>query len=138
MTTTLPVKGRIVRDLPPRYLAAAVQATPVFLDCEATIEKACGLITEAAALGAQIIVFPEAFVAGYPYWLWGDRPGTVPGGLEQKGFAALWREAIDVPGPATDRLGAAARDAGVHLMIGVNERESAYGRGTLYNTLLLF
>jgi nitrilase len=138
MTTTLPVKGRIVRDLPPRYLAAAVQATPVFLDCEATIEKACGLITEAAALGARLIVFPEAFVAGYPYWLWGDRPGTVPGGLEQKGFAALWREAIDVPGPATDRLGAAARDAGVHLMIGVNERESAYGRGTLYNTLLLF
>ena len=124
-------------QLPSRYVAAAIQATPVFLDCEATIAKACRLITKAAASGAHLVVFPEAFVAGYPYWLWGDRPGTVPG-LEQKGFAALWREAVDIPGPTTERLGKAAQDAGVHLMIGVNERESTYGRGTLYNTLLLF
>jgi nitrilase len=57
--------------------------------------------------------------------------------LEQRAFAALWRAAVDVPGPATERLGEAARATGVHLVIGVNERESAYGRGTLYNTLLL-
>ena len=121
----------------PRYVAAAVQATPVFLDREATIEKACRLIGEAAALGARLVVFPEAFVAGYPYWLWGDRPGQVPG-LEQKAFAALWREAVDVPGPATERLGEAAQAAGAGVVVGVNERESAYGRGTLYNTLLTF
>ncbi len=120
-----------------RYVAAAVQATPVFLDLEATLEKACRLIAEAATLGARLIAFPEAFVAGYPYWLWGDRPGVVPG-LEQQAFAALWREAVDVPGPATERLGAAARAARSCVVIGVNERESAYGRGTLYNTLLTF
>ena len=121
----------------PRYVAAAVQATPVFLDREATVEKACRLVAEAAELGARLVVFPEAFVAGYPYWLWGDRPAAVEG-PEQRAFAALWREAIDVPGPASERLGAAARAAGACVVIGVNERESAYGRGTLYNTLLTF
>ena len=119
------------------YLAAAVQATPVFLDREATVAKACRLIADAATLGARLVAFPEAFIAGYPYWLWGDRPGTVPG-LEQHAFARLWREAVDVPGPETERLGEAARQAGVQLVIGVNERESAYGRATLYNTLLTF
>ncbi len=121
----------------PRYVVAAVQATPVFLDGEATVAKACRLVAEAAAAGARLVAFPEAFVAGYPYWLWGDRPGVVPS-LEQKAFAALWRAAVDVPGPATERLGEAARAAGAHVVIGVNERESAYGRGTLYNTLLTF
>jgi nitrilase len=120
-----------------RYMAAAVQATPVFLDREATLEKACRLIREAAERGARLVVFPEAFVPGYPYWLWGDRPAAVPG-LEQQAFAALWREAIDVPGAATERLGEAARAADACVVIGVNERESNYGRGTLYNTLLTF
>jgi nitrilase len=58
--------------------------------------------------------------------------------VEQQAFAALWREAIDVRGPATDRLGGGARSAAACVVIGVNERESAYGRGTLYNTLLTF
>jgi nitrilase len=121
----------------PHYMAAAVQATPVFLDREATLEKACRLIAEAAGLGARLVVFPEAFIAGYPYWLWGDRPAAVPG-LEQQAFAALWREAVDVPGPATEQLGEAARAADALVVVGVNEREAAYGRGTLYNTLLTF
>jgi nitrilase len=126
-----------VSQADPHYLAAAVQATPVFLDCEATLEKACRLIAEAADRGVRLVVFPESFVAGYPYWLWGDRPGEVPG-LEQQAFAALWQEAVDVPGPATQRLGEAARAADACVVIGINERESAYGRGTLYNTLLTF
>jgi nitrilase len=121
----------------PRYVAAAVQATPVFLNREATLDKTCRLIAEAAALGARLIVFPETFVAGYPYWLWGDRPTAVPG-LEQQAFAALWREAVDVPSPDTERLGEAARAAAACVVIGVNERDTAYGRGTLYNTLLTF
>ena len=120
-----------------RYLAAAVQATPVFLDTQATVSKACRLTAEAAAAGARLIIFPEVFVAGYPYWLWGDRPGTVKG-LEQTGFASLWRASIDVPGPETERLGDAAQKAGACVVIGVNERESTYGRGTLYNSLLTF
>jgi nitrilase len=120
-----------------RYLAAAVQATPVFLDTHATVSKACQLIGEAAAAGARLIVFPEVFIAGYPYWLWGDRPGTVDG-LEQTGFASLWKASIDVPGPETERLAEAARAAGACVVIGVNERESTFGRSTLYNSLLTF
>jgi nitrilase len=65
------------------------------------------------------------------------RPGTVPG-LEQQAFARLWHEGVDVPGPETERLGEAARTAGAQVVIGVNEREAAYGRATLYNTLLTF
>jgi nitrilase len=120
-----------------RYLVAAVQATPVFLNSEATVTKACRLIDEAAAAGARLIVFPEVFVAGYPFWLWGDRPGTVDG-LEQTGFASLWRASIDIPGPEMERLAEAARSAGACVVIGVNERESTFGRGTLYNSLLTF
>jgi nitrilase len=127
-------QGRATMNEPyPRYVAAAVQATPVFLDREATVAKACRLIAEAAAAGARLVVFPEAFVAGYPYWLWGNRPD-----LEQAAFVALWEAAVDVPGPETARLGEAARAAGAHVVIGVNERESAYGRSTLYNSLLTF
>lgn len=120
-----------------RYTAAAIQATPVFLDREATVAKALRLIEEVAADGSQLIVFPEAFIPGYPFWLWRDRPDDMPG-LEQKAFAALWRESIDVPGPETEQLGDAARAAASCVVIGVNERESAYGRGTLYNTVLTF
>jgi nitrilase len=99
--------------------------------------KAIRLIEEVAAAGARLIAFPEAFIAGYPYWLWGRGSDEDPG-LEQHAFAALWREAIDVPGPETERLGEAARTTGSCVVIGVNERESAYGRGTLFNTLLMF
>lgn len=120
-----------------RYTAAAVQATPVFLDREATTDKALQLIEDVAAAGARLIAFPEAFIAGYPYWLWGRDLDDEPG-FEQKAFAALWREAIDVPGPETERLGEAARKTGSCVVIGVNERESAFGRGTLFNTLLTF
>ncbi len=120
-----------------RYTAAAVQATPVFLDREATMAKAIGLVEEVAAAGARLIAFPEAFIPGYPYWLWGRGADEEPG-LEQKAFAWLWREAIDVPGPETDRLGEVARTTGSCVVIGVNERESAFGRSTLFNTLLTF
>jgi nitrilase len=123
--------------MPEIVKVAAVQAAPVFLDREATIAKTIGLIEQAAAGGAQLIVFPEVFIAGYPFWLWGDQPAVIPG-LEQKAFARLWEEGIDVPGPVVDQLGEAARATGAYVMIGVNERESRYGRGTLYNSLLTF
>lgn len=99
--------------------------------------KAIRLIEEVAAAGARLVAFPEAFIAGYPYWLWGRGSDEEPG-LEQNAFAVLWREAIDVPGPETERLGEAARKTGSCVVIGVNERESAFGRGTLFNTLLTF
>jgi nitrilase len=130
-------KGVTMNEGSRRYTAAAVQATPVFLDREATVAKAIRLIEEVATDGSRLIVFPEAFIPGYPFWLWREAPDDMPG-LEQKAFAALWRESIDVPGPETERLGDAARAAASCVVIGVNERESAYGRGTLYNTVLTF
>ena len=54
----------------PKFTAAAVQSAPVFLDTEATVDKACGLVAEAASNGARLVAFPEVFVSGYPYWSW--------------------------------------------------------------------
>jgi nitrilase len=108
----------------------------VFLDREATLEKACRLIAEAADEGARLIVFPEAFVPGYPIWLWAANDGGQPN-LEGDAFARLYAGAVEVPG-ATAALGRAARAAGAVVAIGVTEREADYSRGTLYNTLLIF
>lgn len=114
--------------------AAVVQASSVVFDWEATVAKAERLIAEAAEGGAKLLVFPEAFVSGYPKGLdFGCRVGQrKPEGRED--FRRYWESAIDVPGPATDRLGTAARESGVHLVIGVIERD----RGTLYCTVLFF
>jgi nitrilase len=90
----------------------------------------------AAARGARLVVFPEAFVPTYPLWVW-----FVPGGqtaVLRELYAELLRESVTVPSDATDELGAAARDAGVHLAIGVNERNAEASGTTLYNTLLYF
>ncbi len=113
---------------------AVVQAAPVLFDREATVEKAAGLVAEAAAGGARLVVFPEAFVPAYPRGL---SFGAVVGSRSDEGrrlFARYFHNAVEVPSPATDRLGAAAREAGVWLAIGVIERDRA--GGTLYCTLL--
>ena len=112
-----------------RVTVAAVQAAPVFLDREATVDKAVGLIAEAAANRAGLVVFPEAFVPTYPDWVWRTKPWA-DGDL----YARLFDQSVTVPGPATERLGEAAAQSGVYVSIGVNEREE---RGsTLYNTQL--
>lgn len=112
-----------------RVVAAAVQAAPVFLDRDATVEKVTGLVKEAVAGGAGLVVFPEAFVPGYPDWLWRMNPWS-----DQSWYERLYDESVDVPGPATEALADAAREASTYLSIGVNERDG----GTLYNTLLHF
>ncbi|MER6201658.1 carbon-nitrogen hydrolase family protein [Streptomyces sp. NPDC001586] len=114
----------------PRFTAAAVQAAPVYLDPAATVDKAIALIAEAAAAGAELVVFPEVFVPGYPYWNWTMNP--VQG---SPWFERLQRASIDITGPYVDQLRAAARQYGVVLVIGVNER-AAHSLGVLYNTLL--
>ncbi|HVM41147.1 MAG TPA: carbon-nitrogen hydrolase family protein [Acidimicrobiia bacterium] len=110
---------------------AAVQETPVFLDREATVDKVCGLIAEAAADGAQLVVFPEAFVPGYPDWVWRTRPWADGVGAW---YERLFANSVTVPGPAVSAMGSAARAAGVHVAVGINEREP--DGGTLFNTLL--
>ncbi|MCI2807981.1 carbon-nitrogen hydrolase family protein [Eoetvoesiella caeni] len=114
----------------PAFKVAAVQAAPVFLDTQATIDKACALIQEAAGNGAKLVAFPEVFVAGYPYWNWIMTP--VEG---SPWFDKLCRSAIEIPGPEIHRVAQAAKQHGVHVVIGVNER-SKTGIGTLYNTLV--
>ncbi len=112
-----------------KAIVAAVQAAPQFLDREATVEKACTLIATAAGQGARLVAFPEAFVSGYPDWVW-----RVPAWHDGEFARRLTAGAVEVPSPATERLGAAASEAGAYVAIGVNEIDG----GTLYNTLLYF
>ncbi len=113
---------------------AAVQASSVFLDLEASLEKACGLIREAAGEGARLVVFPEAFLPGYPVWVW-----FMPGGHThplRELYSELHANSISVPGPATEVLGAVASECAITVAIGVNERNSESSDSTLFNTLL--
>ncbi|WP_237534365.1 carbon-nitrogen hydrolase family protein [Streptomyces sp. SID3343] len=128
--TRPPVMTSSQKDNPPRFTAAAVQASPVYLDAAKTVDKAVSLIREAAANGAEFIVFPEVFVPGYPYWNWTMNP--VQG---SPWFERLYRSSVDVPGPHVDTLRAAARAAGAVVVIGVNER-GPHSMGVLYNTIL--
>ena len=115
---------------------AVVQAAPVLFDRDTTIDKAVHLIREAAQGGAQLVVFPEAFVPAYPRWL---SFGTIIGSRSDEGrqlFARYFNNSVEVPSPATDRLGEAAREAGVWLAMGIIERDSI--GGTLYCTILYF
>jgi len=118
----------------PTVRVAAVQATPAILDAEATVEKAARLIADAASDGARLVVLPECFVALYPGNAWARSAGAFAGWDEL--WERMWASAVDVPGPLTDRLVEACGSHGVHLAVGVNERE-AERPGSLYNTLLL-
>src|SRR4051794_21620245 len=113
---------------------ACIQAEPVVLDRERTIDKLEALAAGAAADGAQLLVFPEAFVPAYPSSLWARALAgwAQPGAKEA--FALLARESVAVPGPAADRIGAAAREQGVWIVTGVTEVDPDRP-STLYNTL---
>ena len=115
---------------------AAVQATPVVLDAEATIDKAVRLLGEAAAQGAKLVVLPEAFVPVYPSNTWARRAITFGGADNNELWRRLWENSVDVPGPLTQRLVEACNEHDLHLVIGVNERESERP-GSLYNALLI-
>jgi len=114
--------------------AAVVQAGTVLFDTPRTIEKLADLTSDAGARGANLIVFPEAFVGGYPKGLdFGARLGLrLPEGRED--FRRYFESAIEVPGPATELIGTAAAAAEAHLVVGVIERKG----GTLYCTALMF
>lgn len=117
---------------------AVVQAAPVLLDRDATTAKVCRLVEEAAAQGARLILFPEAFIPAYPR---GMAFGTVVGGRTEAGrkaYARYWDHAVAVPGPVTEAIGAAAQRANAYVAVGVIERVDAYRGGTLYCTLLYF
>lgn len=111
---------------------AVVQAAPCVFDCAATIAKVRRLSTEAAAGGAGLVLFPEAFLSGYPR---GISFGTVIGERTAEGrdhFRRYWDSSVDVPGPVVDELGSVCADLHIYMVIGVVEREG----GTLYCTAL--
>ena len=122
----------------PKLKAAVIQAAPILFDRAATTTKACALIAEASAKGAELLLFPEAFIPAYPRGL---SFGTVVGSRSPNGrltWQRYWEEAVDLPSPTTEKLASAARTAGAYLAIGVIERDSTFSRGTLYCTTLYF
>lgn len=113
---------------------AVVQASPVFMDKDQSIEKACMLIKEAGKNGAELIVFSEAFIPGYPaYYTVGYE--TAP--HEWTDFMiALQENSILIPGEDTEILGKAASEAGAYLVIGCNEIDDRVGSCTVFNSML--
>lgn len=117
-----------------------VQASPIFNDLEASLDKSVSLIEQAAAKGAKLIAFGETWLAGYPAWLdhcpnaalWNHEP-------TKEVFAQMRRNSVIVPGKETKILGEIAAKHKIVLVIGINERvESGASNGTLYNSLLTF
>ncbi|MEA2494227.1 MAG: nitrilase [Thermoleophilaceae bacterium] len=118
----------------PTVRVAALQATPVILDADASVDKAIGLLEQAAAQGVQLAVLPEAFVSLFPSNVWA-KGASAFGGWDEL-WDRMWESSVDVPGPLVDRLVDACRRLDIHCAIGVNERESDRP-GSLYNTLLV-
>jgi len=119
---------------------AAIQAAPQFMNLDASLEKASGLIRDAASRGVEFVAFPEAWLPGYPAWLdccrdaglWHHEP-------TKKVFARLVENSVVVPSAHTQTLASLAREFGIVVSIGVNERvKEGPGHGTLYNSNLLF
>ncbi len=119
------------------FKAAAVQASPVYrdkpeyFDSKATLDKAVSLIGEAAKNGAKLVVFPETFLPGFPYWSLDMTKGPEWAGT----WAEYLRHSIEVPSEETDILCDAARDADAYVVMGINERDKKY-EGRMYNSIL--
>jgi nitrilase len=118
-----------------RYMdvtVAAVQAAPVYFDLESSTEKACRLIHEAAKKGATLAAFGETWLPGYPFFVWGFAHNR---SLFWQASAEYIANAVEIPSPTTDRLCAAARTAGIDVVIGVVELDERT-RASVYSTLL--
>ena len=113
---------------------AAAQLSSVFLNKEKTIEKACKAILEAGENGADLIVFPEAFISGYPDWVW-LIPNSKGADLNEL-YVKLVHNAVSVPDDSTRKLGEAAKEAGINVVIGMHERNSESSNASLFNSLL--
>ena len=116
------------------FKIAVVQAAPVVLNREATVSKACELISEAGRSGARLVVFPEAFIPTYPDWVWRIPPGQHRVLADM--YAELLEQSVEIPSPVTENLSQAARQEGVYVAMGLNERNAQASNASLYNTLL--
>jgi len=113
---------------------AAAQLSPIFLNKEKTIDKACKAILEAGENGADLIVFPEAFISGYPDWIW-LIPNSKGADLNEL-YVKLVENAVSVPDDGTRQLCKAAKEAGVNVVMGMHERNSETSNASLFNSLL--
>ena len=116
------------------FKIAVVQAAPVVLNREATVSKACELIAKAGRSGARLVVFPEAFIPTYPDWVWRIPPGQHRVLADM--YAELLEQSVEIPSSVTEDLSQAARQAGVYVAMGLNERNAQASNASLYNTLL--
>lgn len=119
-------------DVYPVVRGAVVQAASVFLDREASTDKACAMIREAGSNGARIVAFPEGFIPAHPVWFH-FHSGT--DSLATRLSTELFKNAVDIPGPEVDALAAAAREAAAYVVIGLCEKVPGTF-GTMYNTQL--
>jgi nitrilase len=119
-----------VGDAYPTVKAAAVQAASVFLDREASTEKACALIREAGRNGARVIAFPEGFIPAHPVWF---HFHSATGRVGTRLSVELFKNAVEIPGPEIEALQAAARDANAYCVVGVCEKMPGT-LGTMFNT----
>ncbi len=115
---------------------AIAQASSVLLNRSETIKKAVGLVEQAAAAGAELVVFPEAFISGYPAWIWRLKPGGDWGTSEEL-HARLLDSAVDLDTDALLPLCNAAKTHNITLVCGLNERDAKLSRATLYNTVVI-
>lgn len=115
----------------PKFKAAAMHVSPVFMNTPKTIDKACSLIEEAADNGAQLVVFPEAFVPGFPLWSSLRAPR-----LNHEHYLRLMDNSVHVPGPEVRRIAETAKRRDVFVSIGINEGTKA-SLGCLWNANLL-
>lgn len=113
---------------------AAAQLSPIFLNKEKTVEKACNAIIKAGENGANLIVFPEAYVSGYPDWVWliPNSKGADLGEL----YLKLVENAVSIPDDFTIKLCEAAKTANINVVIGIHERNTETSNASLFNSLL--
>ena len=114
---------------------AVVQRPPVLLDRAASVERAVEAISEAADAGARLVIFPETYVPGYPEYIWGLRPAA-DYDLSREIHGRLLAQSVDLTAGHLVPIQRAAADRGLYVMIGVQERDAAYSRATLYNTVV--
>lgn len=112
-----------------------VQRPPVLLDREASLTNAVQAVHEAVEQGCSLVVFPEAYISGYPAWIWQLRPGP-DYGLTSEIHEQLLRSSIDLDSDDLEPLCSAAAERRATVVVGVHERDDRFGGGTLYNTLV--
>ncbi len=115
---------------------AVVQTPPVLLDREQTIEKAVSLIGEVTDAGAELVVFPETFIPGYPIWMWRLRPGADMA-LTNQLYGRLFENAVDLQDDDLEPIRSAAEKHSLTVVCGMNERDGTVSRGTLYNSVVV-